>query len=103
MVLSAETTNGATSTPLSVTGPVPYPDTKPSRNPFPPIADYAFLSDCENTCLISLARLGGVAVRAAARFAQRVRRDPGPRRRAFPAGPVRRLGAGGPALSARAA
>jgi GH15 family glucan-1,4-alpha-glucosidase len=23
------------------------------RNPFPPIADYAFLSDCENTCLIS--------------------------------------------------
>jgi GH15 family glucan-1,4-alpha-glucosidase len=25
----------------------------PMRNPFPPIADYAFLSDCENTCLIS--------------------------------------------------
>ena len=25
------------------------------RNPFPPIADYAFLSDCENTCLISSA------------------------------------------------
>src|ERR1700733_10498522 len=24
-----------------------------SRNPFPPIADYAFLSDCETTCLIS--------------------------------------------------
>jgi alpha,alpha-trehalase len=24
-----------------------------TRNPFPPIADYAFLSDCENTCLIS--------------------------------------------------
>jgi GH15 family glucan-1,4-alpha-glucosidase len=23
------------------------------RNPFPPIADYAFLSDCETTCLIS--------------------------------------------------
>src|SRR5258708_27605996 len=23
------------------------------RNPLPPIADYAFLSDCENTCLIS--------------------------------------------------
>jgi len=23
------------------------------RGPFPPIADYAFLSDCENTCLIS--------------------------------------------------
>lgn len=25
------------------------------RSPFPPIADYAFLSDCENTCLISAA------------------------------------------------
>ncbi|WP_371871130.1 glycoside hydrolase family 15 protein [Mycolicibacterium agri] len=38
-------------------------DTKPisgtasgsTRNPFPPIADYAFLSDCETTCLISSA------------------------------------------------
>ncbi|MGI9162276.1 MAG: glycoside hydrolase family 15 protein [Mycobacterium sp.] len=26
-----------------------------SRSPFPPIADYAFLSDCENTCLVSAA------------------------------------------------
>src|SRR5690349_6052905 len=26
-----------------------------SRNPFPPNADYAFLSDCETTCLISSA------------------------------------------------
>lgn len=25
------------------------------RSPFPPIADYAFLSDCETTCLISSA------------------------------------------------
>jgi GH15 family glucan-1,4-alpha-glucosidase len=53
MVLSAETTNGATSARLSVTGPVPYLDAKPSRNPFPPIADYGFLSDCENNCLVS--------------------------------------------------
>ena len=53
MVLSAETTNGATSGLLSVTGPVPYLDAKPSRNPFPPIADYGFLSDCENNCLVS--------------------------------------------------
>ena len=51
MVLSAEA-NGAT-TPLSVTGPAPYIDARPSRNPFPPIADYGFVSDCENTCLIS--------------------------------------------------
>jgi len=27
--------------------------TSSRRNPFPPIADYGFLSDCENTCLIS--------------------------------------------------
>jgi alpha,alpha-trehalase len=53
MVLSAETTNGATSAPLSLTGPVPYLEAKPSRNPFPPIADYGFLSDCENNCLVS--------------------------------------------------
>ena len=27
----------------------------PLRNAFPPIADYGFLSDCENTCLVSAA------------------------------------------------
>jgi GH15 family glucan-1,4-alpha-glucosidase len=32
----------------------PYAPSNP-RNPFPPIADYAFLSDCENSCLISSA------------------------------------------------
>ncbi|MDT5082801.1 MAG: alpha,alpha-trehalase [Mycobacterium sp.] len=32
----------------------PYAPSNP-RNPYPPIADYAFLSDCENTCLISSA------------------------------------------------
>ena len=37
---------------LNETAPVPYA-TSGLRNPFPPIADYAFLSDCENTCLIS--------------------------------------------------
>ncbi|CAN5769080.1 glycoside hydrolase family 15 protein [soil metagenome] len=42
--------NGAA--PLNSTAPLSY---LPSnlRNPFPPIADYGFLSDCENTCLIS--------------------------------------------------
>jgi GH15 family glucan-1,4-alpha-glucosidase len=30
-------------------------DAGSSRNPFPPIGDYAFLSDCETTCLISSA------------------------------------------------
>src|SRR3954466_12175949 len=37
---------------LNETAPVPYAASS-SRNPFPPIADYAFLSDCENNCLIS--------------------------------------------------
>ena len=41
--------------PLTVTAPVPYAPSGSLRNPFPPIADYAFLSDCENTCLISSA------------------------------------------------
>jgi GH15 family glucan-1,4-alpha-glucosidase len=33
---------------------LPYASSHP-RSPFPPIADYGFLSDCENTCLISSA------------------------------------------------
>ncbi|MBV9512737.1 MAG: glycosyl hydrolase family 15, partial [Mycobacteriaceae bacterium] len=54
MVLSAESeTNGAPRAPLTATGPVPFLDTRPSRNPFPPIGDYGFLSDCETTCLVS--------------------------------------------------
>ena len=43
--------NGA-AVQLNATAPVPYVSSS-LRNPFPPIADYAFLSDCENTCLIS--------------------------------------------------
>ncbi|MDT7731273.1 MAG: alpha,alpha-trehalase, partial [Mycobacterium sp.] len=43
--------NGAAVQP-DATAPVPYASSG-LRNPFPPIADYAFLSDCENTCLIS--------------------------------------------------
>ena len=39
--------------PFTVTAPVPYVSSGPLRNPFPPIADYAFLSDCETTCLIA--------------------------------------------------
>ncbi|MDT5108061.1 MAG: alpha,alpha-trehalase, partial [Mycobacterium sp.] len=56
MVLESTTPtdeNGA-AVQLDTTAPVPYAASNP-RNPFPPIADYAFLSDCENTCLISSA------------------------------------------------
>ena len=45
---------GEAEAPFTVTAPVPYAGSG-LRNPFPPIADYAFLSDCENTCLISSA------------------------------------------------
>ena len=41
--------------PFTATAPVPYVPSGPLRNAFPPIADYGFLSDCENTCLISAA------------------------------------------------
>jgi GH15 family glucan-1,4-alpha-glucosidase len=54
MVLTSESTaNSATRAPLAVTGPVPEIEIRPSRNPFPPIGDYGFLSDCETTCLMS--------------------------------------------------
>src|SRR5215208_160316 len=46
---------GDSEAPFTVTAPVPYAPSGSLRNPFPPIADYAFLSDCENTCLISSA------------------------------------------------
>jgi hypothetical protein len=46
---------GESEAPFTVTAPVPYTGGGSLRNPFPPIADYAFLSDCENTCLISSA------------------------------------------------
>jgi len=53
MVLSPESAQQATEPPFAVTSPVPYIQSSSTRNPFPPIADYAFLSDCENTCLTS--------------------------------------------------
>jgi alpha,alpha-trehalase len=45
--------NGDQPAPFVDTAPVQYVATGSARNPFPPIADYAFLSDCETTCLIS--------------------------------------------------
>jgi GH15 family glucan-1,4-alpha-glucosidase len=53
MVLSPESAQRATEPPFAVTSPVPYIQSSSTRNPFPPIADYAFLSDCETTCLVS--------------------------------------------------
>ncbi len=39
--------------PVDFSAPAPLRPSVPLRNPFPPIADYAFLSDWETTCLIS--------------------------------------------------
>ncbi|MGA3256192.1 MAG: trehalase-like domain-containing protein, partial [Mycobacterium sp.] len=38
---------------LDFSAPAPSASFASLRNPFPPIADYAFLSDWETTCLIS--------------------------------------------------
>ena len=54
-------------------------------SPFPPIADYAFLSDCETTRAGRAERQRRVAVPAAHGLAERLRRDPRPRRRRVPA------------------
>jgi alpha,alpha-trehalase len=51
---SASRDDNGTAVQLDATATVPYASTS-LRNPFPPIADYAFLSDCENNCLISSA------------------------------------------------
>ena len=59
-------------------------------SPFPPIAEYGFLSDCETTALVAPERRDRVAVPAAHRLTERVRRAAGPRRRLVPARPVRR-------------
>ncbi|MFZ3271044.1 MAG: glycoside hydrolase family 15 protein [Mycobacterium sp.] len=45
--------DGADSAAFAIAAPAAFPSTGSLRNPFPPIADYAFLSDCETTCLIS--------------------------------------------------
>ena len=51
-------------------------------SPFPPIAEYGFLSDCETCALVAPSCERGVVVPAALRFAERVRRDARPATRA---------------------
>ncbi len=56
MVLDAQPADEAAKKAESATVAIASPAVSASgsaRNPFPPIADYAFLSDCETTCLIS--------------------------------------------------
>ena len=51
---------------------------------FPPIADYAFLSDCEADGAGGSGWLGGVVLSSQAGFAERFRCPPRPLRREFP-------------------
>ena len=54
MVLQQATPADANGAAVQLNATAPVPNVSSGlRNPFPPIADYAFLSDCENTCLIS--------------------------------------------------
>ncbi len=48
-----EALHDLTSPDVEPFAPVEPPSGGPLEAIFPPIADYAFLSDCENTCLIS--------------------------------------------------
>ena len=59
----------------------------PLVSPFPPIADYGFLSDCETCALVAPSRRDRVDVPAALRRPERVRRAAGPRRGHVPARP----------------
>jgi hypothetical protein len=43
----------ALASPIDFNAPAPLGPSASLRNPFPPIADYSFLSDWETTCLIS--------------------------------------------------
>ena len=58
-------------------------------SPFPPIADYAFLSDCHTGCAGGARRLGRLAVRSAVRLAERVRHAARPRSRNVPLRAIR--------------
>ena len=52
MVLSTDA-NGFSPPLVSTPFAAPRTERRPRRNPFPPIAEYALLSDCETTCLVS--------------------------------------------------
>ena len=60
-----------------------------AQTPFPPIEEYAFLSDCHTGALVAAGRLGRVAVRAELRLAEHLRQPARPRGRLVPVRTVR--------------
>ncbi len=52
MVITSEA-NGLNPALVTAPGLAAHAERRSRRNPFPPIAEYAFLSDCETTCLVS--------------------------------------------------
>ena len=70
-------------------------------SPFPPIADYAFLSNCHTGALVAPDGVDRLALRAALRLAERVRHAARPAGRRVPAGAVRDQRPGGANLRAR--
>ena len=74
---------------------------RPRRRPVPADRRLRVPVRLRDLCAGGAERQRGVAVPAALRLAERVRRDPRPRRRDVPARACRRRGAGGAALSPR--
>ena len=73
------------------TAPTPAvrPQSAAAPSPFPPIEDYAFLSDCHTGALVAPGRIGRLAVRPALRLAEHLRHAARPPGRHVPVRPVR--------------
>ena len=82
--------------------PTPTPQSAAAPSPFPPIADYAFLSELPHRRAGRARRRDRLAVRPALRLAERVRHPARPRGRRLPAGAVRHQRTRRPASTSRA-
>ena len=83
------------------TAPAERPASAARPSPFPPIAEYSFLSNCHTGALRRARRLGRLALRAAVRLAERVRQPARPRGRQLPLRAVRHQRADGAPLRCR--
>ena len=70
------------------------PQSAAAPSPFPPIADFAFLSNCHTGALVAPDGGDRLAVRPALRLAEHLQHAPGPPGRLLPVRPVRRVNAG---------